>query len=44
MADLELHQQFHDGLRELARLVVAPDMTPEEYERVIREEWDRTHA
>jgi hypothetical protein len=41
MADAELHQKFHDGLREIARRVEAPDMTPEEYEQAIREEWER---
>jgi hypothetical protein len=44
MDDADLHQKFHDGLRELARRVEAADMSPEDYERALREEWDRTHA
>ena len=44
MDDADLHQKFHDGLRELARRVEAADMSPEDYERVLRAEWDRTHA
>ena len=43
MADPALHQRFHDGLREIARRVEAPDMSPEEYEAAIRELWDRDH-
>lgn len=39
MADPDLHQRFHDGLREIARHVEAPDSTPEEYERAIAEQW-----
>ena len=39
----ELHQKFHDGLREICRLLYAPDTTPEEYEQAIREQWDRDH-
>jgi len=41
MADPELHQKFHDGLRELARQVEAPNATPEEYEQAIRAQWER---
>jgi hypothetical protein len=44
MTDPELHQRFHDGLRETARRVFAPDMSPEEYEAAIREIWDREHG
>ena len=40
MGNPELHQRFHDGLREIARHVEAPDSTPEEYEQAIREEWE----
>ena len=43
MADPELHQKFHDGLRELARRIEAPDTTPEDYEQAIREHWQRDH-
>ena len=43
MADGMLHQRFHDGLREIARLVEAPDTSPEEYEAAIRVQWDRDH-
>lgn len=35
-----LHQRFHDGLREIARHVEAPDATPEDYEQAIREQWE----
>lgn len=41
MADPELHQRFHDGLREISRRIEAPDMTPEEYDQAIRAEWER---
>jgi hypothetical protein len=41
MGDSALHQRFHDGLRELSRLVEAPDSTPEEYEQAIREHLER---
>jgi hypothetical protein len=34
----ELHQRFHDGLRDIARRIEAPDTTPEEYEQAIREQ------
>ena len=40
MGDPELHQRFHDGLREIARHVEAPDSTPEEYEQAIRAQWE----
>ena len=40
MADTALHQRFHDGLREIARHVEAPDSTPEEYEQAIRAHWE----
>ena len=43
MADPELHQKFHDGLREICRWIEAPDSTPEEYEQAIREQWQRDH-
>lgn len=43
MADAGLHQRFHDGLREIARRVEAPQMSPEQYEAAIREQWDRDH-
>lgn len=33
--DLGLHQRFHDGLREVARKLFAPEMTPEEYAHAI---------
>ena len=36
----ELHQRVHDGLREIARRIEAPDSPPEEYEQAIREEWE----
>ena len=41
MRNTELHQRFHDGLREICRHVEAPDMTPEAYEQAIREQWER---
>ena len=40
MGNPELHQRFHDGLREIARHVEAPDSTPEEYEQAIRAQWE----
>ena len=40
MADTALHQRFHDGLREIARHIEAPDSTPEEYEQAIRAQWE----
>ncbi len=43
MADPVLHQRFHDGLREICRRVEAPDMSPEEYDAILREQWDRDH-
>lgn len=44
MLNAELHQRFHDGLRELARMVEAPDSTPAEYEQAIREAAEREAA
>ena len=41
MADAQLHQKFHDSLRELCRRAEAPDMTPEEYDQAIREQRER---
>lgn len=41
MRDPELHQRFHDGLREITRLVCCPDVPPEEYDQAIREQWER---
>ena len=41
MGDPELHQRFHDGLREIARRIEAPDSTPEEYEQAIRDHQER---
>ena len=41
MADIAVHQRFHDALREICRHVEAPDMTPEAYEQAIREQWER---
>jgi len=41
IADPVLHQKFHVGLRDLCRRVYCPDMTPEEYEQAIREQWER---
>ena len=41
VGDAALHQQFHDGLREVARLIEAPGMAPEHYEQAIREQWER---
>jgi hypothetical protein len=35
MADVDLHQRFHDSLREIARRVIAPDMSPEEWNAAI---------
>ena len=43
MNDAALHQRFHDGLRELARMVYCPDMSPEDYGQLIREQWNRDH-
>lgn len=43
MRDPELHQKFHDGLGELVRVVYVPEMSPEDYQQLVQEEWDRTH-
>jgi ABC-type nitrate/sulfonate/bicarbonate transport system substrate-binding protein len=41
MANPELHQRFHDALREIARRTEAPDTTPEEYEQATPEQRER---
>jgi hypothetical protein len=35
MFDVDLHQRFHDSLREITRRVIAPDMPPEEWNAAI---------
>ena len=42
--DSALHQRFHDGLKEMARMVYAPESTPEEWERLVAGEGARLAA
>lgn len=35
IVNVDLHQRFHDSLREISRLVIAPDMSPEEWNAAI---------
>lgn len=35
--DPELHQRFHDALREMARMIYAPDSTPQEWDQAVTE-------
>jgi len=35
IGNLALHQRFHDALREAARKLCAPEMSPEEYAQAV---------
>ena len=35
--DTALHQRFHDALREMARMIYAPDSTPQEWDQAVAE-------
>jgi hypothetical protein len=43
IGDAKLHQQFHDSLGEVARLALAPGMSPEEWRAATAEKWNEMH-